>query len=198
VSLKRSYTLLAPVYDLVAGPAFERARRASLAPLRALSPCDVLLNGVGTGLDLPYLSASHRYAALDLTRAMIVRGLRRAGALDISWIQGDSEALPFPGNTFDCAVLHLIIAVVPHPARALREAARVVKSGGTLLLFDKFLAAGSSAPLRRLLNPLVSRIATRTDVVFEALIEDEPRLRVISNEPAGAGGWFRRIVLEKT
>ena len=198
MSLKRSYTLLAPVYDLAAGPVFERARRASLAPLSAFSPRHVLLNGVGTGLDLPHLPASHRYTALDLTRAMIERGLRRAGALDICWIEGDSEALPFSENTFDCAVLHLIIAVVPHPARALREATRVVKNGGTLLLFDKFLAAGSSAPLRRLLNPLVSRIATRTDVVFETLIEDEPRLRMISNEPAGAGGWFRRIVLEKT
>ena len=197
MSLKRSYTLLAPIYDLVAGPAFRRAREASLAPLHGLTGQDVFLNGIGTGLDLQHLPRGHRYTALDLTDAMLRRGVRRGKGLDLGWVQGDSQALPFRDDTFDCAVLHLIVAVVPHPVQALSEAARVVKSGGTLLLFDKFLGPGSTAPLRRLLSPMLSRIATRTEVVFETLLEAVPRLRVIRNEPALARGWFRRIVLEK-
>ena len=107
------------------------------------------------------------------------------------------QSLPFANETFDCAVLHLIVAVVPEPQRALSEAARVVRRGGTLHVLDKFLAPGARAPLRRLLNPLASRIATRTDVVFEHFLEREPRLRVISDEPAMARGWVRRIVLAR-
>ncbi len=192
-----AYTVLAPFYDFVAGPAFRRARVASLEYLGDAARQDVLLNGIGTGLDLPYLPKTHRYAALDLTRAMLERALPRGRGFDVAWTQGDSEALPFRDATFDCAVLHLIIAVVSRPLRALEETARVLKPGGTLLVFDKFLAPGATAPLRRLLSPLAARIATNTDVVFETLLQRVPQLRVVTDEPAVARGWFRRIRLEK-
>ena len=195
--LERSYTLLAPFYDLIAGPAFRRARQASLEVLHETRGREVLVNGVGTGLDFPYLPRAHRYTALDLTGAMLKRALSRAHDLEIAWTRGDSQALPFRDDAFDYVVLHLIIAVVPRPDRALTEAARVAKPGGTLLVFDKFLAADARAPLRRMLSPITARIATRTDVVFETLLEHAPRLRVISDEPQLAGGWFRRIRLQK-
>jgi ubiquinone/menaquinone biosynthesis C-methylase UbiE len=198
MSLERSYTFIAPFYDLVAeNAAFERARRTSLQHLKPNGASDVLLNGVGTGLDLPHLPPGNRYVALDLTRAMLERALRRPYNLDVRWIQGDSEALPFPDASFDCVVLHLIVAVVSHPERALSEAARVVKTGGTLLVFDKFVAPGSKALLRRMLNPLASRIATRTNVVFEDALKQAPQLRVVSDKPALARGWFRLIELRK-
>jgi phosphatidylethanolamine/phosphatidyl-N-methylethanolamine N-methyltransferase len=198
LSLKRSYTLLAPFYDLVVSArAFEEARRKSLAPLDASGVSDVLLSGVGTGLDLPHLPLTHRYVALDLTRAMVMRALRRASGLNITWVQGDSEALPFADDFFDHVVLHLIVAVVPRPERALAEAARVTKTAGTLFVFDKFLPRGSRAPFRRMVNPLASRIATRTDVVLEDVLDAVPRLRVLSDEPAFARGWFRLIRLQK-
>lgn len=197
MSLQRSYTLLAPFYDLVAGRAFARARKASLARLHELPPSNVLLNGVGTGLDLPWLAPWHRYSALDLTRAMLERALPRAGALDIAWTQGDSVALPYRDAAFDHAVLHLIVAVVGRPEKALAESARVVRSRGTLLVLDKFLPAGAAAPLRRWMSPIAARIATRTDVVFETVLAEVPELRVVENTPAMGGGWFRRIVLEK-
>jgi phosphatidylethanolamine/phosphatidyl-N-methylethanolamine N-methyltransferase len=199
MSLKRSYTLFAPFYDLiVAAPAFDRARQASLRALDASSASDVLLSGVGTGLDLPYLPRAHRYVALDLTRAMLTRALPRASALDVSWVQGNSQALPFADEFFDHVVLHLIVAVVPRPERVLAEAARVTKRGGTLLVFDKFLPRGSRATLRRLLNPIASRIATRTDVVFEDVLEAVPHVRVVGDAPAFARGWFRLIRLQKS
>ena len=165
--------------------------------LQQASPGDVLLNGIGTGLDLVYLPTAHRYAALDLTRAMVKRAVPRARHLDVVWVQGDSESLPFRSDTFNYAVLHLIIAVVQHPRQALVETARVVKPGGVLLILDKFLARGEKAWLRRMLNPIASRIATHTDVVFEALLETVPQLRMVSDEPALARGWFRRIKLTK-
>lgn len=197
MSLRLSYTLLAPFYDLVAGTAFTAARRASLAVLPRDGPGRVLVNGVGSGLDLPFLPHIHSYVGLDLTRAMLTRSLRRAVDIQFAAVQGDSLALPFRDASFDHAVLHLILAVVPDAARALAETARVVRRGGQILIFDKFLSRGQSAPLRRLLNPLAARIATRLDVVFEDILPAVPGLRVISDEPAVAGGWFRRIRLEK-
>jgi len=197
MSLRLSYTLLAPFYDLFVGPAFRAARRASLAALPRESHGTVLVNGVGSGLDLPLLPPDHRYVGLDLTRAMLVRGRRRAAGLDFSAVQGDSLALPFRDASFDAAVLHLILAVVPDAVRALVETARVVRQSGTILVLDKFLRPGQRAPMRRLLNPLAARIATRLDVVFEDVLAKVPGLRVTFDGPVAAGGWFRLIRLEK-
>jgi len=197
MSLKLSYTLLAPFYDLVAGTAFAAARQASLAALPGNSHDRVLVNGVGSGLDLPFLPPANSYVGLDLTRAMLARSLRRAAGLEFSAVQGNSLALPFRNASFDHAVLHLILAVVPDAAAALAETARIVRPGGGILIFDKFLRRGQSAPLRRLLNPIAARLVTRLDVVFEDILRRVPGLRVISDEPAVAGGWFRRIRLEK-
>lgn len=197
MSLKSSYTLLAPFYDLVVRPFLAHARRRSLAALGHDHRSTVLLNGAGTGLDLPLLPQSHRYVALDLTRAMLRRGRARTGNLDLSWVQGTSLALPFGDATFDSVILHLILAVVPEPARALAETARVLKPQGQVLVLDKFLRPGERAVLRRMVNPLAARVATRTDVVFEEVLAAVPELFVVSDEPDIAGGWFRRIVLVK-
>lgn len=169
----------------------------NLAQLPQAGGCEILLNGIGTGLDLPHLPNCHRYTGLDLTRAMLIRASARTDRLDLRLIQGDSLALPFQDACFDYAVLHLILAVVPEAGQALRETARVLRPGGVILLLDKFLRLGAHAPLRRLISPLAARIATRTDVVFEDALAAAPGLAVTSDEPALAGGWFRRIRLVK-
>lgn len=197
MSLKQSYTLIAPFYDAVIARATCSARARSLAALREESG-RVLLAGVGTGLDLPHLPARHHYVGLDLTAAMLRLALARTGHVDFAPVQGDAQRLPFADASFDCAVLHLILAVVPEPEACFAEISRVLKPGGQILIFDKFLRRGQSARLRRLINPLVRRVATRLDVVFEDLLAATPGLTLESDEPALASGWFRLIRLRKT
>jgi len=198
MSLKISYTFLAPVYDLIAGPTFRAARRDSLAALPREPRGTVLINGVGSGLDFQFLPRGHRYVGLDLTRAMLARSVRRATRHESFPVLGNSLALPFRDACFDHAVLHLILAVVPDAGRALAETARVVRPGGSILVFDKFLKPNQRAPLRRLLNPFAERLFTRLDVVLDDVVPRVPGLRVLSDEPAATGGWFRRLLLERT
>ncbi|MGA9665677.1 MAG: class I SAM-dependent methyltransferase [Gallionella sp.] len=195
--LRRSYSLIAPIYDLVVSRALMHARALSLQALPADAAGKVLLSGIGTGLDLPLLPPLHRYTALDFNAAMLSRAKPRGTGLQVDWVLGDSMALPFADAQFDHVVLHLIVAVVPHPAQCLSEAARVLKPGGTIILFDKFLRPNKLALLRRVLNPLSRRIATRMDVVFEDVLSAVPQLRTVSDVPLLAGGWFRGIVLQK-
>jgi ubiquinone/menaquinone biosynthesis C-methylase UbiE len=157
----------------------------------------MLLAGVGTGLDLPHLPPQHRYVGVDFNQAMLRRALPRAGKLDFVPVHGDVHTLPFAEASFDGAILHLILAVVPEPERCLSEIARVVRPGGTVIVFDKFLRRGQPALLRRLANPLMRRIATRLDVVFEEVLAATPGLRCDANHPALAGGWFRLIRLHR-
>lgn len=196
MSLKHSYTLIAPFYDAAIARATLAARQRSLSGLPT-APGRVLLAGIGTGLDLPHLPPQHHYVGLDLNRAMLRRALPRVGSVDFLPLQGDAQRLPFADDSFDSAVLHLILAVVPEPAHCFAEVARVLKPGGRLLVFDKFLRRGQPAVLRRLANPLLRRIATRLDVVFEDLLPAAPGLILEDDQPALAGGWFRLIRLGK-
>ena len=197
MSLRLSYTFLAPLYDLIAGPAFRTARRDSLAALPREARGTVLINGVGSGLDFQFLPRGHRYVGLDLTQAMLARSVPRAAGHEFAAVLGNSLALPFRDECFDHAVLHLILAVVPDAGRALAETARVVRPGGRILVFDKFLRRSRRAPLRRLLSPLAERLVTRLDVVLDDVVPRVPGVRVLSDEPAAAGGWFRRVRLER-
>lgn len=160
----------------------------------------MLVNGVGTGLDLPLLPAQHRYVGLDMTPAMLRRAVPRCPDLQFQAVQGDAQRLPFASGSFDCAVLHLILAVVPEPRDCLAETARVLRPGGTILVFDKFLRSEDYAWRgwwKRALNPLSRRIATRLDVAFEEVLSAVPELERTHDEAALANGWFRLICLTK-
>jgi phosphatidylethanolamine/phosphatidyl-N-methylethanolamine N-methyltransferase len=197
MSLKTSYRFIAPFYDVFINRATRSARQHNLARLPQQGVARVLLSGVGTGLDFPFLPPRHEYTALELTSAMLARAKKKAAGLRMQWVWGDSMALPFASDSFDYVVLHLIMAVVPRPQYCLAETARVLKPGGHILLFDKFLRRGEHAWVRRSLTPLIGRLATRLDVVFEDVLEAVPGLRVLADEPVLANGWFRLIELQK-
>ena len=198
MSLKFSYSLIAPFYDALIQKASATVRQQSLQHLPPGDNLNIFVNGIGTGLDIPYLHPQHRYVGLDITAAMLKQAKSRISDRQLSLVQGTSLALPFTDNSFDHAVLHLILAVVPDPLTCLQETARVLKPGGSILILDKFLRPNQRAWVRRALSPISAQIATRMDVVFEDILSKVPQLKLVSDEPALAGGWFRMIRLEKS
>lgn len=200
MTLRYTYTVFAPIYDALVAPFTVGMRQRSLAMLRDGRHDEVLLVGVGSGLDVPLLPSGPRYTGLDLTPAMLTRARRKAMAchLDLRLDEGDARALPYAAATFDVAVLHLILAVTPHPERVLSEVARVLRPGGRVLILDKFLRPGQRAPVRRLISPLLGLLATRTDVVLEQALAQSPELEIVSDQPALASGWFRQVVLHRS
>lgn len=199
MALKHSYTLLAPIYDTIVSGPIDAFRKKSIARMSPTQNKKILINGIGSGLDIPYLPTDAHYIGTDITPAMLSRAKNRANTypIDISFQQADSQALPFEDNSFDGIVMHLILAVVPNPELALQEASRVVKPNGRIYIFDKFIRRGQLAIGRRLLNIFLRHIATRTDVIFEDVLASCPQLNVIHDEPALAKGWFRLIELQK-
>lgn len=198
MTLRTSYTLIAPVYDLLVRRFSQNIRKSSLQRLGDVSDQSILLPGIGTGLDIPHLPLAAHYTGMDLTPAMLKRAeLQIPEGLNMELQTGDAMAMPFADNQFDCVVMHLILAVVPQPQKALAEAARVVKPGGRILILDKFLKPNEGAWLKRAISPIMGRIATRTDVVFEQLLQGLPHLKLSHNDDAGLGGWFRHIELRK-
>ena len=109
----------------------------------------------------------------------------------------DGQALEFPDANFDHVILSLILAVIPDPMACIREAARVLKSEGTIAIFDKFVPDGKAPTiLRRLLNPLVNLLATNITRQLGPLL-DAAGLKIQKAE-AGLGGLVTMAVAKKT
>jgi SAM-dependent methyltransferase len=74
--------------------------------------------------------------AYDLTSEMLQAARRSAEERhNVRWVQGDAEALPFHA-AFDLVTCRLAAHHLPNVPRFLREAARVLKTGGLLLVQD--------------------------------------------------------------
>jgi phosphatidylethanolamine/phosphatidyl-N-methylethanolamine N-methyltransferase len=191
------YTAWSPLYDLV-GRRFDPFRRRSIA-LLSPSPGDrLLLVGAGTGADLPYLPPDVHALATDITPAMLARARPRQRP-GVHLAVMDGHALAVPDRAFDGALLHLILAVIPDPARCLADVARALRPGGRVAVFDKFVAAGTrpSAP-RRLANVVTRALFTDINRRFEEILAASGAPLVVECDEPALGGLFRHIVLAKT
>jgi ubiquinone/menaquinone biosynthesis C-methylase UbiE/DNA-binding transcriptional ArsR family regulator len=96
--------------------------------------------GTGTGRMLQLLAPrASRTVGLDASHAMLSvarANLEKAGLPRIELRQGDIYAPPFPRDTFDLVVIHQVLHYLDDPARAIREAARLVAPGGRILVVD--------------------------------------------------------------
>src|SRR5579885_147620 len=121
----------------VADDKVEEAIRAALAdrPFRSL-----LDLGTGTGRMLELFGPEiERGLGLDLSLDMLLLArdrLERAGFKHCSVRQGDIYDLPLANDSFDVVILHQVLHFLDDGARAIREAARVLRPGGRLLVVD--------------------------------------------------------------
>lgn len=192
--LRFRYTLWAPHYDRVTKLHPQRRRSIELLAPRAGER--VLIVGVGTGSDLPYIPLGVEVLATDLTPAMLeqARAHARPG---IEFRVMDGMALDLPDGSFDAAVLHMLLEVIPDPARCLGEVARVLRPGGRIAVFDKFLPEGDRPGfLRRALLQLLDLVFTSTNrQMGEILARARAPLDVVHDE--ASVGAYRHILLRR-
>ncbi|MFG1463985.1 metalloregulator ArsR/SmtB family transcription factor [Xanthobacter sp. DSM 24535] len=105
------------------------------------TPIDSLLDlGTGTGRMLELFAPEiGRGIGIDLSPDMlrIARAhLEQAGIRNCSVRQGDIYNLAMPRDSFDAIIIHQVLHFLDDAGRAVREAARLLRPGGRLLVID--------------------------------------------------------------
>jgi len=194
---KIKYKLLAPVYDSVMGNhLMTEAREKALNLLHLEQGERVLLVGVGTGEDLPFLPDSVEVVGIDISDEMLEIAKEKVQGRSVQLLNMDAERLAFPDESFDVVILDLILSVVENPKTAMSEAIRVLKKEGRILVFDKFLDDTEEPSVaRRVLNVITSFIGTDINRHFGEIVEGLP-VHEIYEEPSLFQGSYRIIILK--
>jgi SAM-dependent methyltransferase len=124
--------------EAVATPAGVDARIVDLMAAEALG--ELLDIGTGTGRMLRLLGvAAETAVGIDISREMLVlarSNLHAAGLDHLSVRQGNMYQLRFADGSFDTVTIDQVLYQAEQPGEVLREAARVLRPGGRLLLVE--------------------------------------------------------------
>jgi ubiquinone/menaquinone biosynthesis C-methylase UbiE len=159
----------------------------------------VLELAVGTGLNLPlYPDAVRHVVGVDISGRMLDLARARsrtAGLLHrVELRVGDVQHLDLPDASVDSVVCTYALCTVPDPTAALREARRVLRPGGRLLVVEHGL--GSSRWLRaveRVLNPITSRWQADDLLGRPLALVRATGFDVVEADQTGTGGIVHRV-----
>jgi ubiquinone/menaquinone biosynthesis C-methylase UbiE len=141
---------LAQTLELRAAEPAQRAIRESyFADIPLSSQARVLELGCGTGPVARHLNELPNVAeviGIDPSPQLLEHARRIGeGISGLSFQEGDARQLPFPDGSFDVVVGHTVFSHIPEPEGALAEAFRVLKTGGSLAVFDADFPTASVA-----------------------------------------------------
>jgi len=156
--------LVPRVYERWWRPAFGRAVKGVLGPgmaderriarlLLGLSPGDGVLDvACGTGsfsrAFASTVGAQGLVVGIDVSETMLTQAVAdtEAADLDVAYVRGDAQELPFRPQSFDAVCCFAALHLFEDPMRALDRMADVLTPGGRLALFTS--VRGRSLPLR--------------------------------------------------
>jgi len=105
----------------------------------------VLFVGEGSGLDfvcLPSTVDKKQVFAFDFSSQMVEKAkveAVRCGIPRDNVFQGDAQQLPYTTEKFDKIYFPLSLGSIPAPKLALREAERVLATGGKIVIYEKLI-----------------------------------------------------------
>lgn len=193
------YRAWAPIYDTVLERLFSAGRRRAMELIGLRAGERVCFVGIGTGSDLRHLPKGVEAIGVDLSEAMLARAGRKlpVAGCEIELRVGDAQALPLEDEAFDALVLNLVLSVVPDPIRCMSEAVRVLRPGGRIVVFDKFLPDGSQAAWgRKVANVVSTALGTDINRRLGDIVVGLP-CEMVHDEPSILGGMYRVVLLRR-
>ena len=97
---------------------------------------------------------------VDISEPMLARAVRNEAGPQVGFIKADAQRLPLRDSTVDVAVSTAVLQLVPDPAAALAEIARVLRPGGRLAVMVP--TAGRLARYWQMLPNVGAHASTKT------------------------------------
>jgi phosphatidylethanolamine/phosphatidyl-N-methylethanolamine N-methyltransferase len=202
-----AYSRWAPIYDLLFDLPFHPGRAAATrAAADAAGPGgEILVVGVGTGLELSLLPGNVLVTGIDISAPMLRAARVRVDRKGLAQVKGlhvmDAAALEFSDAAFDVALAPYVMSVVPSPERALDEAWRVLRPGGTLVIMNHFAAAGGlRAGVERRMETAAAWLGWHPNFPYSAVgnwIKSRPEARIVERSELAPMKLFTLLRIEK-
>jgi ubiquinone/menaquinone biosynthesis C-methylase UbiE len=165
-------------------PTFVAYREAYLAAMDVPPAAAVLEVGCGTGVVARALAARDGLAGtvtgVDLSPEFIAvagRLAREEGVAErVEFLTGDAHDLDFPTASFDAVVAHTLVSHVRDPLAVLGGAARVVRPGGSVAVFDGDYASLTFSSSDHALGARMEEALQSTIMSAPRVMRDLPRL----------------------
>ncbi|MHA2003810.1 MAG: arsenite methyltransferase [Candidatus Thorarchaeota archaeon] len=142
--------------------------------IASLKEGEVVLDlGSGAGLDMFHAAKqvgdSGRVIGVDMTPAMIEKakqGAEQLGLKNVEFRLGDIEDLPVDNDSIDVIISNCVINLAPDKGKVFREAFRVLRPGGRVMVSDIVL----DAPLPQKVR---DEVVSYTGCLGGAILEEE-------------------------
>jgi phosphatidylethanolamine/phosphatidyl-N-methylethanolamine N-methyltransferase len=177
------YSEFADIYDKVFARIFYPRIAAVIRALNIAPGAKVLELGVGTGLALDAYPSHCHVTGVDLAPDMLEHAQQRInlnGWRHINVQEMDAMNLKLSDSSFDYVMAFHVVSVVPSAARMMREAQRVCKPDGKIVVINHFRSEKKLlAALDRGLEPITRRWGWHTldrGEVFNGLSVDLERV----------------------
>ena len=175
-AVKRAYDVISPAYDFLFDRIFHRGRVAAVSLMRITPGQRVLEIGIGTGLNLPLYPRHCHLVGIDLSGQMLRKAQAKVdelGLANVALMVMDATRLTFADNAFDHILATYVISAVPDPVQVLREARRVCRPGGTIVMLNHFKSENPVlGAFEELVAPLTTKLGLfKPDLALTPLLE---------------------------
>jgi phosphatidylethanolamine/phosphatidyl-N-methylethanolamine N-methyltransferase len=160
------YSEYSTLYDLVFARFFYPRIAAVIRELEVPPAAKVLELGVGTGMALRAYPRHCEVTGVDLAPDMLELAqerIRRHGWRHINVLEMDAMALDFEDSSFDYVMAFHVVSVVPDASRFMREAQRVCRPDGKIVVINHFRSEKKVlAAIDRGIEPITRRVGWHT------------------------------------